>query len=261
LDIYGNILTSASSDPKIGLQKFRDTTGSGLAYTFWNIGTNLYFRWAYPDTPSQYVVATSDSAHRSLATFQGLLGGGVYDVGSTYENPMMIDATNVYSSLRNYRLLAGSPARNRCNCSLQWDRDGNPRDPDADGYHDLGAYEYSGTVSIPSTPINLTATALSTSEIALAWPDVSGETGYLLERKTGSGGSWSQIATPLLNSTSYNDIGLTQETTYYYRLRATNTAGTSGYSNEASATTLTPSDPPPPSVAPVHPGKGLGRRR
>ena len=39
------------------------------------------------------------------------------------------------------------------------------------------------------------------------------------------------------NTTSYNNTGLTASTNYSYRVAATNGAGTSGYSNTASATT------------------------
>jgi hypothetical protein len=39
------------------------------------------------------------------------------------------------------------------------------------------------------------------------------------------------------NTTTYSDNGLTANTTYYYRVRAFNTGGNSGYSNVANATT------------------------
>ena len=62
------------------------------------------------------------------------------------------------------------------------------------------------------------------------------ETGFKIERKTGAGGTYSQIATvrPVV---TYNDTGLATNTTYFYRVRATNAIGDSAYSNEASATT------------------------
>lgn len=91
---------------------------------------------------------------------------------------------------------------------------------------------------VPGAPSNLTATAISSNRIDLSWTDNSGgETGFKIERKIDSGGTYSQIATVSTNVTTYSDTGLDPATTYYYRVRTYNTAGDSGYSNEASATT------------------------
>ena len=46
-----------------------------------------------------------------------------------------------------------------------------------------------------------------------------------------------RVGTVGANVTSYNNTGLTASTSYSYRVAATNGAGTSGYSNTASATT------------------------
>ncbi len=101
----------------------------------------------------------------------------------------------------------------------------------------------------PNAPSNLVATPISSSQINLNWQDNSSdETGFKIERKTGSG-SYSQIATVGAGVTSYSNTYLSAGTTYYYRVRAYNAAGNSDYSNEASATTLPP--PPPPPTAPT----------
>ena len=90
----------------------------------------------------------------------------------------------------------------------------------------------------PEAPSALTATAVSSTQINLAWSDnSSNETGFKVERKTGMYGAYGQIATTGANTTSYQDTGLMAGTLYYYRVCATNAGGDSSYSNEASATT------------------------
>jgi hypothetical protein len=103
----------------------------------------------------------------------------------------------------------------------------------------------------PTSPTNLSATALNASQIALAWTastDNVGVTAYLIERCQGSGCSnFAQVATS--PGTAFTNTGLAASTTYTYRVRATDAAGNlSGYSNTASATTTAT---PPPVHAPA----------
>jgi hypothetical protein len=100
-------------------------------------------------------------------------------------------------------------------------------------------------ISTPAAPTGLTASSISTSQINLAWTDnASNETGFKIERKTGAGGTYAQIATVAASVTTYSNTGLTVGTSYFYRVRATNAGGDSAYSNEASATTFTTIWPP-----------------
>jgi subtilisin len=90
---------------------------------------------------------------------------------------------------------------------------------------------------LPAPPSSLVASAASTSQINLNWADNSGnEDGFKIERWNGS--SYAQINTVGANVTTYADLGLATSTTYYYRVRAYNSIGSSGSSNEASATTF-----------------------
>ncbi|MBO0699362.1 MAG: fibronectin type III domain-containing protein, partial [Zavarzinella sp.] len=101
--------------------------------------------------------------------------------------------------------------------------------------------------SVPAPPDGLTATASGTT-VNLTWADHStNETGFVLERATDSGftaGFTSFNLGP--GATSYTDTDLTPGTTYFYRVKAVNAAGSSGYSNTASVTLDASSPPPPP---------------
>jgi hypothetical protein len=101
------------------------------------------------------------------------------------------------------------------------------------------------TIQIPTTPAapsSLNATAPFPNQVNLSWIDnASNETAFLLERKTGSGGTYAQIASLPANTTFYNDTTVADSTTYFYRVRASNSNGNSSYSNEASVTTPGPS--------------------
>ena len=92
----------------------------------------------------------------------------------------------------------------------------------------------------PTDPTGLSATAVSGTQINLAWTgstDNVGVTSYRVERCQGAGcTNFVQVATP--TGTSFNDTGLTTATTYSYRVRAADAAGNlSGYTAIQNATT------------------------
>ncbi|MGJ7920823.1 Ig-like domain-containing protein [Neobacillus sp. LXY-4] len=86
---------------------------------------------------------------------------------------------------------------------------------------------YSSIVSvkpIPSVPTNFKATRVSSTSLKLTWSSVTCASGYEIYRATSSTGTYS-----LLKSTTslyYNNSSLTTGRTYYYKLRAYRTVGT-----------------------------------
>ena len=101
---------------------------------------------------------------------------------------------------------------------------------------------YSGVA--PAIPTNLVATPASGTQINLTWSDNSSiETGYVVERMD-PGGLFTAIATLASNSTSYMDGALNPATAYSYRVKATNFAADSGYSNVVTPTTPIPPNKP-----------------
>ncbi len=93
----------------------------------------------------------------------------------------------------------------------------------------------------PQPPSNLTAAAVSSSQINLSWTasPTSGVT-YSIFRNTTSGftPSSSNRITNGLTATAFSDTGLTPSTTYFYLVEAVNASGVSSTSsNQASAKT------------------------
>ena len=115
-------------------------------------------------------------------------------------------------------------------------------------YNSGGDSGYSNTASArtlaapPAAPSGLAAAAASSSQINLSWSDNSSdETGFKVERST-NGTTWTQVGTVGANVKTYPATDLTASTQYWFRVRAYNAAGDSGYSNTASAATqATPS--------------------
>jgi fibronectin type 3 domain-containing protein len=103
----------------------------------------------------------------------------------------------------------------------------------------------------PGIPGSLRGTAVSASQIDLAWSDVSSnESGFELHRAPGANGVFLLLATTASNIASYSDISLSAATQYCYRVRAFRTTGQkttySAFSNTACATTQETPVPPGP---------------
>ncbi len=93
------------------------------------------------------------------------------------------------------------------------------------------------TPIIPAKPTGLIATANSDTSITLNWADLSNETGYRIERRTGS--QWTTLTTVAANITSCTDeSGLTEGTASSYRIIAMGANGDSPPSNSISVPTL-----------------------
>src|SRR5205807_1620530 len=86
----------------------------------------------------------------------------------------------------------------------------------------------------PPAPTGLNATA-GDAHVQLTWNAAGGATSYTVKRGTAPGGPYGTTF-PGLVTTSYDDTTAINGITYYYVVTATNPQGTSGNSNEVSAT-------------------------
>jgi hypothetical protein len=114
---------------------------------------------------------------------------------------------------------------------------------------DRGDFTISLTPSMPRSPVapsDLTATAVSPTQIDLAWHDNSGdEQGFRIERSLDAF-TFAEIASVGSNVNTFSDTTVSPDTLYFYRVLAFNNFGNSEPSNIAFAQT-------PPSPIPVNP--------
>lgn len=91
----------------------------------------------------------------------------------------------------------------------------------------------------PVAPTTLSAQYSFGQGVVLTWQDVAyNETAYEVYRSATSGGVYTLISTiNTANTVTYTDNTATGNTQYYYKVRAINTHGASGYSNIATLTT------------------------
>jgi len=125
-------------------------------------------------------------------------------------------------------------------------------------YYRISAYNATGTglastikqvLTAPVAPTTSAATSITNTTLVANWSSVAGATGYRIDVATDAGFTSILLAytnKDVGNVTSASVAGLNGSITYYYRVRAYNTGGTSGNSGTTNVTTS-----PDPSAPPV----------
>ena len=107
-----------------------------------------------------------------------------------------------------------------------------------------------GDTTPPATPSNLSATG-GNSLIALAWSanTESDLSGYNLYRSSSLNGSYTKVNSGVINTSAYDNTGLTANTTFFYKVSAVDSSGNE--STHSSAVSATTNSTPPPTGAQV----------
>jgi hypothetical protein len=205
---YNAIATSAYCSEKNATTLFNiPITPSGLTIT--SVTSSKVFL-AWTDNSGDETGFTIQRKEGATGTYAQIGTVGANVTTYTDDDNTLLDGTQYY-----YQVCAYNPAGN------------SPWSNEVNG------------VTLLADPTSLTATAVSSSQISLAWVDNSlSETGYKIEQSPVDDLHYTQIAAVGANISSYTASGLNEATKYYYRVRAYNAIATSAYCNEKNATTL-----------------------
>jgi len=196
------LLFSALIFPKNTLALSTPSAPTNLEATVMSF-SRIDLEWDSVSDATSYLVyraTSSSSTYSNIAT----------TTTTTYKNTSLSEDTTYYYKVK---------AKNRSGTSA---------------YSSI-AYETTEESDTLSAPTDLRAEAESSSRIDLKWDSVSDVTSYLVYRATSSSGTFKKIATT--KTTSYRNFDLSDDTTYYYKVKAVNSSETSAFSSTVRETT------------------------
>ncbi len=216
------------------LWKFGDSNqgGCGFPETDGSIADNFgstttYYAGVQPQPLTQYNVYEVSSQNNGLAAWiNGIL---FYQANN---NTVEWNASPTLGSVYGESFFAGNIAE-----VLVFSRVLTPSERTMINTYLNGKYGLVSTV--PATPTNLVATAISQTQISLTWGEPltnGGATQIAIERSTTINGTFAEVA-QVVNALSYVDTNLSPGMTYYYQVEAINLTQWSPTSNVAQATT------------------------
>jgi regulation of enolase protein 1 (concanavalin A-like superfamily) len=192
---FGNVLLTGQTGTPAALYNSL-ATPTGLVLSRGG-GTAINLSWNDVSGESGYAIDRSDD--------------GVHwtEIAATGANVTIYSDTGLFGSMRYfYRVAARDPAVGRSRPST-----------------------VANIVNRPDAPFNLSVTPVTSTRLVLDWRDVSGETGYRVERSL-DGVNFSQIASLGANVTSFADSGPlrgSRSATRFYRVFAISPNGDSAF--------------------------------
>ncbi|KAA0993699.1 fibronectin type III domain-containing protein [Dyadobacter aurulentus] len=200
--------------------------------------------------PPAALVATAISAYQIAVTWSDNSSDETgFEVERSVDGLTFTKIADVAAELEIYQNTGLAPA------TKYWYRVSAKNSAGKSGFSNIAT---ATTMEIPpAVPVGLSGISVSQTQINLSWTDASNnETGFQLERSL-NGTAFTKIADLGPNVATYQNVGLTTNTLYYYRIRAVNAAGASAYSNVSSIRTLNipaPGQPVNFTAVPTEPG-------
>jgi hypothetical protein len=200
-------------------------------------GASVWYRWTAPATSTVSFATSGSSFDTLLAAYTGSSVSGLTPVASNDDFGGSLQSAITFNAQNGVTYYIA-----------------------VDGFGGATGSIVLGWGQVPPAPTATAATNVTTSSFTANWNTSTGAAGYRLDASINS--SFSSYVSGFQNLdvgnvTSRSVTGLSSNTTYYYRVRAENAAGTSGNSNVISVTTASPTVTRTLTVASSNPSSGV----
>jgi hypothetical protein len=221
-----NVVTFTHSGLAESVQRYYrvyavNKAGSGLASSSDNT-------WTVPATPTGLTATATSSSQIDLSWTDVSTGNTSYKVERSTDNVNWTEiATGLSASATTYSATSLSAS------TLYYFRVRAANAARNSAYSGTASVTTTASTTVPSAPSGFTTTSSFADSVSLSWTDNSSgtgqETGFDIEVSTNAGSTYSSVTTTAQNATSYSHTGRVESTTYLYRIRATNSAGSSSW--------------------------------
>lgn len=226
-------------DPSTGGSLSAPTGGSATVVT-----DGVLLSWNSVNAAEFYVVLRASSVNGSTVSL-GYIGenGRVYDTYTVDTNPLEGDNYYFIQACNRFdeKSYSAGPKSAPIYAYYSGNNSGGGNNNPGGGNNNPGGGSDNpggGTsTQKPSAPTGLRAYwdgPASYPYVVLSWNSVSNATSYTVYRSTSANGSYSKIGNSSYSSYSDNNVSIGK--TYYYKVTASNSTGTSNYSNYVSVT-------------------------
>ena len=170
--------------------------------------------WSFPVSPTNFVSISTTSSSVTLNWTPGVNGAAGYNIERISSEDDVVGLGSAGSGATTFTDTTADPGQTYSYTITASNPSGT-----------ADAVDSSPISVLTAAPTGLTTTSITAGAVSLQWNDVTGETGFTVQRSPDGMTGWTNIGTTDQGQTTYADTMVAEGTQYYYAVVGTNSSG------------------------------------